>query len=74
MYKLFQQRILSNFSVGTFNVGSLTSNINSRQLSDDLKRFSVQVCCLQETKIQDGGDGIVGEHRIAFLHAAGGMD
>ena len=39
------------FSIGTFNVRGLTSNIKKELLNKDIEKLCVDVYCLQETKI-----------------------
>ena len=55
------------FSLGTFNVRGLTQEYKQQQLSKDMARYRVDVCCLQETKIKDGIDTMVGNHRLITL-------
>ena len=47
-------RSLSNFTIGTFNVRGLSSAIKRDQLSEDLNRLHIDVCCIQETKCPSG--------------------
>ena len=53
----------SRFAIGTFNVRGFNSATKRDQLSDDLGRLHVDVCCLQETKCPDGFDERCGNYR-----------
>ena len=53
----------SRFVIGTFNVRGFNSATKRDQLSDDLGRLHVDVCCLQETKCPDGFDERCGNYR-----------
>jgi len=70
MSNLFQRPSkfrLGKFSIGTFNVRGLTSAIKKQQLVEDLERYDIQICTLQETKIQIGFDDIIGNYRVFCL-------
>ena len=60
-------RSLSNFTIGTFNVRGLSSAIKHDQISEDLNRLHVDVCCIQETKCPSGFDVIPGYYRLIGL-------
>ena len=60
-------RSLSNFTIGTFNVRGLSSAIKRDQLSEDLNRLHIDVCCIQETKCPSGFDVISGYYRLIGL-------
>ena len=53
----------SRFVIGTFNVRGFNSATKRDQLSDDLGRLHVDVCCLQETKCPGGFDERRGNYR-----------
>ena len=55
------------FKLGTFNVRGLSSEIKKNQLSKDIKRYGVDICCLQETKIRAGIDTLVRKDRLICL-------
>jgi len=65
MSNLFQRP--PKLSVGTFNVRGLNPTLKKQQLADDLERYDVQICNLQETKIQIGFDDIIGSYRVFCL-------
>ena len=67
MSYLSQRHFPSELGVGTFNVRGLTSNIKKQQVVDDLRRYRVGICCLQETKIVDGTDETLNGYRIICL-------
>ena len=58
---------LSNFTIGTFNVRGLSSAIKRDQLSEDLNRLHIDVCCIQETKCPSGLDVVSGYYRLIGL-------
>ena len=45
-----------NFTLGTFNVRGLTKSYKQRSLSEDINRYNIDICCLQETKIKENKD------------------
>ena len=53
----------SRFVVGTFNARGFHSATKRDQLSDDLGRLHIDVCCLQETKCPGGFDERCGNYR-----------
>jgi len=53
--------------VATFNVRGLSSKFKKCQLISDLKNYQVGLCCLQETKISEGFDGVIDGHRLICL-------
>eukprot|EP00117_Sycon_ciliatum_P036804 scpid32835/ scgid27654/ Craniofacial development protein 2; p97 bucentaur protein len=61
------QPVPSVFSVSSFNVRGLSSNTKKQLLAEDLRCYKIQICSLQETKIQDGYDGVPGDYRIVCL-------
>ena len=44
-----------NFCVGSLNVRGLTAKTKQEALTRDTQKYNVDVCCLQETKIQKNG-------------------
>ena len=57
-------RSLSNFTIGTFNVRGISSATKRDQLSEDLNRLHIDVCCIQETKCPSGFYVISGYYRL----------
>ena len=60
-------RSLSNFTIGTFNIRGLSSAIKRNQLSEDLNRLHIDVCCIQETKCPSGFDVMSSYYRLIGL-------
>ena len=60
-------RSLSNFTIGTFNVRGLSSATKRDQLSEDLNKRHIDVCCIQETKCSGGFDVVSGYYRLIGL-------
>ena len=60
-------RSLSNFTIGTFNVRGLSSATKRDQLSEDLNKRHIDVCCIQETKCPGGFDAVSGCYRLIGL-------
>ena len=58
------------FNIGTFNVRGLNYEFKQQQLSGDIDRYKVDVCCLQETKIKKGLDTMIGKNRLISLPTA----
>jgi len=56
-----------DISFGSFNVRGLSSKFKKHQLAEDLARYGVTLCALQETKIKDGHDEIFNQYRIFCL-------
>ena len=54
VYKNHRSDKVKEFRVATFNVRGLNDEIKRRSLKEDVDRYGVDVCCLQETKIKDG--------------------
>ena len=54
----------SRFTIGTFNVRGLPSPTKRNQLSEDLGRLHIDICCLQETKCPGGFDEHPGNYRL----------
>ena len=60
-------RSLSNFTIGTFNVRGLSSATKRDQLSEDLNKRHIDVCCIQETKCPGSFDVVSGYYRLIGL-------
>ena len=60
-------RSLSNFTIGTFNVRGLSSATKRDQLSEDLNKRHIDVCCIQEMKCPGGFDIVSGYYRLIGL-------
>ena len=52
------------FNLGTFNVRGLTSEIKKEQLCTDIESYHLDLVCLQETKIANGADMTIKQHRL----------
>ena len=59
----------SRFNIGTFNVRGLSSATKRNQLSEDLGRLYIDICCLQETKCPGGFDEHPGNYRLIGLQS-----
>ena len=59
----------SRFTIGTFNVRGLSSATKRNQLSEDLGRLHIDICCLQETKCPGGFDEHPGNYRLIGLQS-----
>ena len=59
-----------DFGVGSFNVRGLSSSLKKQQLADDLRKYKIKICSLQETKIKDDCDELAGDYRIFCLPTA----
>ena len=53
----------SRFVIGTFNVRGFNAATKRDQLSEDLGRLHIDICCLQETKCSGGFDERSGNYR-----------
>ena len=53
--------------LGTFNVRGINSVECQSNLSKDIDKFEVDICCLQETKIKDGCDKQLGDTQLICL-------
>ena len=53
--------------LGTFNVRCLTKEFKRHQLNLDLKKYEIDICGLQETKISEKVDKNVGNYRMILL-------
>ena len=67
MMPLNGPRSLTNFTIDTFNVRGLSSATKRGQLSEDLNKLHIDVCCIQETKCPSGFDVISGYYRLIGL-------
>jgi exonuclease III len=56
-----------DFNIGTFNVRGLVNGYKQEQLSRDIEKYKIDICCLQETKIRDNTDTIVNGHRLITI-------
>ena len=56
-------------SVGTFNVRGLKENQKKQNLVQDMKKYNIDICCLQETKISTGSDINISDYRLITLPA-----
>ena len=54
----------TKFTVSTFNVRGITSEIKKWNLNEDLLKYNIDLICLQETKINDDMDIQVKESRL----------
>ena len=55
------------FNVGSFNVRGLTKEYKRQQLANDIIKYNIDICCLQETKLQNSLDKNLNKHRIICL-------
>ena len=55
------------FNVGSFNVRDLTKEYKRQQLANDIIKYNIDICCWQETKLQNGLDKNLNNHRIICL-------
>ena len=60
-----QQR--HKFSLGSFNVRGLTKQYKQEQLAHDMINYKLDICCLQETKITNGMDININDHRLICI-------
>ena len=54
-------------TISTFNVRGLSKQYKQEQLSRDLKRYKVDVCAMQETKVKYESDTKINGFRLIFL-------
>ena len=54
-------------NIATFNVRGLTMKSKQERLISDIKKYKIDVCCLQETKIAKSLDIDVKECRLMCL-------
>ena len=52
------------FRLATFNVRGLTQQVKQEQLSRDMKKYKIDVACIQETKIKESMDKDISGYRI----------
>ena len=45
---------MKEFNIGTYNIRGLTDDVKKQNLFNDMSRYGVDICCLQETKIKKG--------------------
>ena len=55
------------FSIGTFNVRGLNDYYKQIELVRDMESYKIDVCTLQETKVKDGFDKNIQQHRLISL-------
>ena len=55
------------FTLGTFNVRGLTKVYKQQQLSRDINKYKVDICCLQETKVTEQSDTDISNNRLILL-------
>jgi hypothetical protein len=53
--------------IASFNVRGLTDPIKQQNLVKDLVKYNIGICCLQETKVSDISDEMVGGFRVILL-------
>ena len=59
--------VSKQLSFASFNVRGLSEKVKKLSLSNDLKNYKVDICCLQETKIINGCDINIGEYRLIYV-------
>ena len=52
------------FKLASFNVRGLTKRVKQEQLSRDMKKYGVDVVCLEETKFTDSTNKNINEYRL----------
>ena len=52
------------FKLATFNVRGLTKRVKQEQLSRDMKKYKIDIACLQETKITDSLNININNYRL----------
>ena len=57
------------FNTGTFNVRGLTDEFKQEQLVHDGKKYKIDICCLQETKITENRDINIKDYRLITLQS-----
>ena len=57
----------SIFNLATFNVRDLRQEFKRKSLVEDLEKYKLDVCCLQETKIHEGLDININSNRFICL-------
>ena len=55
------------FNIGFFNVRGLTNDCKKQQVTTDITKYNIDICCLQEAKLKDGLDITINSHRIICL-------
>ena len=55
------------FSLGSFNVRGLTKEYKQEQLTHDMFKYKLDICCLQETKIANGVDTNINDHGLICI-------
>ena len=54
-------------NIATFNVLGISKVVKQEQLSRDLKKYKVDICAIQESKIKEGTDTIVGKDNARLV-------
>jgi exonuclease III len=62
-----QKTTAKRTKIATFNVRGLTKLTKQRDLANDMSRYHIDVCCLQETKVSEFSDEVVDDVRIVLL-------
>ena len=57
-----------HFNIATFNIRGLNDQQKQNDLSQDVDKFEIDVVALQETKMKEGCDRNLGQHRL-ILHS-----
>ena len=57
------------FSTGSFNVRGIVDELKQAALANDMVKYGVDVCSIQETKVTDYTDTNINGHRIVCLPA-----
>ena len=52
------------FKLATFNVRGLTQQVKQEQLSRDMKKYGIDIACIQETKIKETMDKDINGYRL----------
>ena len=65
VYSIMNQQ--HKFSLGSFNVRGLTKRYKQEQLTYDMVNYKLDICCLQETKLTNGMDININDHRLICI-------
>ena len=60
----------AKLKIGTFNVSGVSNKVKQEHLVDDAKKYKVDICCLQETKIQEERDLNIDKLRLITLETS----
>ena len=58
---------MKTLALATFNVHGLTKPHKQQQLIRDVTRYRIDLCAIQETKVQQLSDTSLGNHRVIFF-------